>query len=360
MQKHTNNFLIINPFGIGDVLFTTPIISALKEKYPDAKIGFWCNERVKDLLKNNPNIDKVFAMSRGDIKRIYKRNPVKAFFALSGLLEEIRKEKFGMSFDLSLDSRYGLWSQFAGVKKRVGFDYKKRGRFLTDKVQLEGYSSAHMVDYYTSLLKFIGIEPKDKALNLTVTEENKAKAQKLLAEFGVEPGDLVVGIAMGGGASWGHNAVYKQWPIKSFSKLTDQLIRKENAYVALIGNADEEWLADVIVSEIKSPNVIDLTGKVSLEILAAIIKELKFLVSNDGGPLHMAVALGVRTVSIFGPVDDKVYGPYPQNGNHIVVKTETPCRPCYENFRFPGCLNDKRCLEEVTVDEVYEKVKAFL
>ena len=65
-------FLIINPFGIGDCLFTTPVISALKEKYPNSFIGYWCNERVSDLLKNDPRIDKVFELSRGDIKRVYK------------------------------------------------------------------------------------------------------------------------------------------------------------------------------------------------------------------------------------------------------------------------------------------------
>ena len=74
----------------------------------------------------------------------------------------------------------------------------------------------------------------------------------------------------------------------------------------------------------------------------------------------MAVALGVSTVSIFGPVDEKVYGPYPQNEKHIVVKKDMFCRPCYKNFRFNGCSNNKKCLRCISVDEVYEGAKRLL
>lgn len=74
----------------------------------------------------------------------------------------------------------------------------------------------------------------------------------------------------------------------------------------------------------------------------------------------MAVALGVSTVSIFGPVDERVYGPYPPSEKHLVVKKDLPCRPCYENFRFKGCFNNKRCLEDIDVDEVYGKVRSLL
>ncbi|OGW93926.1 MAG: hypothetical protein A3G36_03740 [Omnitrophica bacterium RIFCSPLOWO2_12_FULL_45_13] len=395
-------FLIINPFGIGDILFTTPVIRALKENYPDSFIGYWCNERVRDLLKNDLRIDKIFALSRGDIKRIYKKNPLKGFFTLLNLLKEIKKEKFNASLDFSLDSRYGLWSKLSGIKKRIGFDYKNRGRFLTERITLKGYSARHVIEYYADLLRFINIELCDKALELIVSKENRARAKERLAELGVAPSSLVLGIAMGGGASWGRDAAYKQWPAKNFARLAGKLIKDLGASVVLLGSADEKPLAEVMLkasichceeppkgatkqskrdclpagrqaslpkftlSEVEGVArndggcVIDLTGRLGLEELAAIIKELKLLVCNDGGPLHMAVALGVKTVSIFGPVDDRVYGPYPPSSDHVVIKKDLPCRPCYENFRFKGCFNEKKCLEDVTADEVYEKVKTLL
>jgi ADP-heptose:LPS heptosyltransferase len=126
--------------------------------------------------------------------------------------------------------------------------------------------------------------------------------------------------------------------------------------VVLLGSLDEKALAGVIAQE----GVTDLTGKLGLPELAAAIKRLKLLICNDGGPMHMAVALGVSTVSVFGPVDEKEYGPYPPDKRHIVVGKDLSCRPCYKNFRFPGCSNERRCLEDITVDEVYRKVKELL
>ena len=122
-------FLIINPFGIGDVLFTIPVIRALKEKYPGSFIGYWCNERVSRLLKNDPDINKVFDLSRGDVKRLYKG--LKRSAVLFGLVGRIRKERFNAAFDFSLDSRYGLWSKLAGIRKRIGFNYKGFKRALS-------------------------------------------------------------------------------------------------------------------------------------------------------------------------------------------------------------------------------------
>ncbi|MFA5085153.1 MAG: glycosyltransferase family 9 protein, partial [Candidatus Omnitrophota bacterium] len=129
------------------------------------------------------------------------------------------------------------------------------------------------------------------------------------------------------------------------------------AKVVLLGSAEERPLAEVVG---KMGQFIDLTGKLSLNELTAVISELKLLICNDGGLLHMAVALGVNTVSVFGPVDERVYGPYPPSERHIVIKKDLSCRPCYKDFRFTGCSNNRRCLKDITVEEVYEQVKGLL
>lgn len=342
--------LIINPFGIGDVVFTTPVISALRQKYPDGFIGYWCNERTKDLLKNDSRINRIFALSRGDIKRIYKGRPVKGLLVLLGLLNEIRKERFEIVFDFSLDSKYGFFSKIIGIKKRIGFNYKGRGRFLTDKIVLQGYSGRHVIEHYFDLLKFVDIAPAGKTPQLITADNNMNR---------VEAGP-VVGIAMGGGESWGKDALYKQWPARKFGQLAARLVRDLNVKIILLGGAEEKALAKAVTDEAKSGGITDMTGKIGLEELVLTIKGLRMLICNDGGPLHMAVALGVNTVSIFGPVDERVYGPYPPSEKHLVVKKDVPCRPCYENFRFKGCFNDKRCLEDISVDEVYGKVRSLI
>ena len=372
-------YLIINPFGIGDVLFTTPVIRAIKNHYFDSFIGYWSNERVGELLKDNSKIDKIFALSRGDIKRIYKKSPLKSLVALFGLINEIRKEKFDVAFDFSLDSRYGLWSKLAGIKKRIGFDYKGRGRFLTDKIKLTGYSDRHVVEHNLDLLKFIDLQCSpglSLGYKLDVSDEVSARAKKILAEHGVVATDLLIGVAPGGGASWGKDAIYKQWPAERFADVSNRATKELNAKVVLLGSAEEKPITDIVwipafagmtrsgndnePNQAMTPTIVNLTGKLSLKELAAVISELKLLICNDGGPLHMAVALGVKTVSMFGPVDDKVYGPYSPSEKHVVIKKDLPCRPCYKDFRFIGCSNNRKCLGDITIDEVYEKVRGLL
>ncbi|MCX5712228.1 MAG: hypothetical protein NTY47_04030 [Candidatus Omnitrophica bacterium] len=98
-------FLIINPFGIGDVLFTTPVVRAIKSAYPKSHIVYWCNERVSPILKNNPNIDKIIALSRGDLKKIFKISWLGGIKANLGLFKSIKAQKCDICLDFSLDHR---------------------------------------------------------------------------------------------------------------------------------------------------------------------------------------------------------------------------------------------------------------
>ncbi len=352
--------LIIDPFGIGDVLFTTPVIKAVKDVYPDNYIGYWCNERVADILKNNPAINRVFAFSRGDLKKLYQQSHLEAIKKFFSLVSAIRKDRFHVCIDFSLDHRYSLICKLLGIKKRIGFNYKKRGRFLTDKIGIDGYKGKHVVEYYLDLLKFIGIKAKDKDLCLSVPRENKAKAQIKLSRLGAKQGDLLIGIAPGGGASWGKQASFKHWSALKYAQLADKIISEFKAKVVILGDDSEIPIGDIITSAMKN-KAIDLTGKTTLEELTAIISQPDILITNDGGPLHIAVALGKKTVSIFGPVDELVYGPYPAGKNHRVIKKDLSCRPCYNNFRFQECSREVReCINNISVEDVLIEVRSLL
>jgi len=352
-------FLFINPFGIGDVLFTMPVVRAIKEASDDNRIGYWCNERVGDILRNNPHISGIFALSRGDLKKIYATSWKEGIYRSIKLFNGLKKGRFDISLDFSLDHRYSLMTKLAGVKKRIGFNYRNRGRFLTHKVDIEGYTSKPAADYYLGLLSFLDIKPRDKRLELFVPESDNLRSRAILSQFQVKGEDLIIGLAPGGGASWGKDSVYKHWPAMKFAKLADKLADSLGARILILGDATERPIADIIVNVIKNP-AIDLVGKTSLNGLAAMISNLRLLVTNDSGLLHLATALRVKTVSIFGPVDESVYGPYPLSVHHKVIKANIPCRPCYKNFRFPGCINERRCLEGISVEEVYQAVESLI
>jgi heptosyltransferase II len=345
--------LLINPFGIGDCLFTTPVIKALKARYPDSFIGYWCNFRVAPLLKKDPQIDKVFALSRGDLKKIYQESFFKGVLAFIKLITQLKNERFDTCFDFSLDHRYSLLAKIIGIRQRIGFDYKGRGRFLTRPVKLESYSEQHVVEYYAGLLSFLGIRVEDKRLALTVLPLDEIKAKKVLALAGIQDSDRLVGIFPGAGGSWGKDALIKHWPQARFAQTADRLIDKLGVKVILLGDESELRISEAI-SRLMAHKPVDLTGKTSLEILPAIIKNCDLLITNDGGPMHMAAALGVKSVSVFGPVSEIVYGPYPPGPKHLVLKSDLACRPCYKNFRLGFCDKDKECLRQVSVEAVLD------
>ncbi|MDP2767786.1 MAG: glycosyltransferase family 9 protein [Candidatus Methanoperedens sp.] len=345
-------FLIINPFGIGDVLFTTPVIQAIKGRYPDSFIGYWSNLRVKPILESNPQINKVFALSRGDLKKIYQESFFRGIWSAMILIWEIKKERFDICLDFSLDHRYSLFTKIIGIGRRIGFNYKGRGIFLSNRVEIDGYEHRHVVEYYLDLLKFLDIPVGEKNLFLAVSSSSEIKAKNVLAASGIEEKELVIGIAPGAGGSWGKDAPYKHWPALKFAQAADKLIDEFKAKVVILGDASERKIAEVMVYAMRN-KPIDLTGKTGLEILPGIIKNCNLLITNDGGPMHMAVALGVKSVSVFGPVSEAVYGPYPENNNHVVLKWDMACRPCYKHFRLAACDQDRECLKQVSVEAVF-------
>lgn len=352
-------FLVINPFGIGDVLFTTPVVRAIKTKYPDAFIGYWCNARVEDILKRNPYVDKTFALSRGDIKKIFQESVLKGVRFTLDLFLGIRKEKFDACFDYSLDHRYALAAKLAGIKTRIGFDYKGRGRFLTLKAPLSGYKDRHVIDYYLGLLKFAGIASAGCNMDLTVADGASIKARHIFVRAGITGNKPVIGICPAGGASWGKDARLKHWPELKFAQLIDLLAAEHKAEFVVLGDEKDVPQAEALTLSAKS-KIADLTGKLTLEELIAVVSSLDVLVTNDGGPLHIAVAAGTKTVSIFGPTDSRVYGPYPPDAKrHIVLKSNQDCSPCYSKFRYPPCQKNI-CLEEIDVTEAAKAVLMLL
>ncbi|MFH0855153.1 MAG: glycosyltransferase family 9 protein [Candidatus Omnitrophota bacterium] len=357
--QNPKRFLIINPFGIGDVLFTTPVIRALREKYLDCFVGYWCNRRVRPLLGSSAKINTLFDLSRGDIKKIYRKSFLRGLWETLKLGWQIKKGNFNICFDFSLDYRYSLFAKILGIRRRIGFNYKNRGRFLTERIGLTSYSDKHVVDYYLDLLRFLNIEAQDKSLELAVPGSAQEHAQDMLAARGIEKGDLVVGIAAGAGGSWGVNAGYKHWPALRFAQVADKLAAEFKAKIVILGDETEQPISEIIVNAM-AYEPINLTGKLKLKWLPAVIKNLDLLISNDGGPMHIASALGVKTVSIFGPVSEVVYGPYPDKRRHAVLKWDMECRPCYRNFSLAVCAKDKECLRSVSVEDVLTAARMMI
>ncbi len=349
-MNQPKTFLIINPFGIGDVLFTTPLVANVRRVYPQAFIGYLANRRSLPVVESNPKIDRVYVYERDEFKADLIRRWI-------GLFQELRHRRFDVSFDFSLNSSFGFLSMACGIKRRVGYDYRGRGYFLTDKVLLQGYESRHVVKYYLDLLTKVGGHPQEHSLELFIDQKHRQWAKDWVKTQGIDLNKKIIAVVPGGGASWGRDAAQKRWPMEQYAALADKIIAKSKAAIILMGDHKEKSLSQELARQCSYP-VYDAVGSTSLLQMAALFQLCHLVIVNDGGPLHVAVAGGIKTVSIFGPVDPVVYGPYPI-AEHVVIQKGLACQPCYRQFRKAACEH-LGCLNHLSVDEVFHRIERLL
>jgi len=348
--------LIINPFGIGDVLFSTPLINNLKEALPQSYIGYICNIRAKDVLYDNPQINEIFVFEKDEYRNLWQKAKLKCIQKFISFLMQIKKEKFDLAIDLSLGHQYSFFLWLIGVRKRIGYNYRSRGRFLTHKINIAGYEDKPIADYYLDLLKFLDIQPRRSNLRMNVPKGDRDWADKFFKESGLRKEGLVIGLIPAGGASWGKDFSYRHWPWQNYANVADRLANELDAKIIIFGSSSEQGICRRVQDAMKA-KPINAYGKTTLKQFAALLAKCSLVVCNDGGPLHVAVSQDVTTVSIFGPVDEKVYGFYPPGGKHIVVTKDIDCRPCYKKFKLPLCQHQRQCIRDISAEEVFEVIK---
>ncbi|OGW75379.1 MAG: hypothetical protein A2Z72_02910 [Omnitrophica bacterium RBG_13_46_9] len=341
------SILIINTFGIGDVLFSTPLIRAVKNYMPLARVDFMCNKRCQCILQNNRHIDDVIIFEKDEFRNAFKSSKVGFIRKILEFTREIKRKKYDLAIDLSLGYQISLLLRLLGVKQRIGFNYRKRGRFLTDKLDIDGFNDKHVVDYYLDVLRLIGITDfTGRDLEFSLSSVQEQWAEGFIRAKGLDDKRLI-GIAPGGGKSWGSYAAYRRWDPQNFSHVAQGLSKKRDDIFFLIFGSEEEKDLCRIINESLGGKSLGLCGQLSFPQSVALIKRCELLLCNDGGILHVGVSQGVETVSIFGPVNDKVYGPCPPLDKHKVVRAENvECRPCYKNFKHRMC-DSHDCLKKI-------------
>ncbi|MBI2095705.1 MAG: glycosyltransferase family 9 protein [Candidatus Omnitrophica bacterium] len=352
--------LVINPFGIGDVIFTMTAVEALRSAVPQARVDFLCNERTRDLARLNASIDQTFVFSRDEFRGDLARGPFVFLRKLGGFLSLLRRQGYDTAFDFSLGREVGFFAWLIGIPKRIGFDFKGRGNFLTHRKKIEGYEGKHAVEWQLSLLESFGIPCRrvSARLPLRISAEARRAAEAFLGDRGILEGDTVLAVAPGGGKSWGKDAVYKQWGADRFAEAIGETLKRRPAKAVLLGAAEEKALLSEVASRlgVSAP----VAAGAPLETVCAILLRSTALFCNDGGLLHLANALGVKTVSVFGPVDPRVYGPYGNQAPHEALVEDVPCRPCYRRFHFPPCRYERRCLDRLRPEKAVAALEKMI
>ena len=346
--------LIVNPFGIGDVLFSTPLIRAVHQAFPGAYLAYLCNRRTEEILRRNGHIHEVFIYEKDEFVALWKTSRWRAMRFLWSLLRTIRRRRFDLAIDLSLGERYSFMLALFGVPRRIGFDFRRRGRFLTHRLVTQGFQDRHVVDYYAQLLEMLGIRLLDRHLDLPTSEEDRAAARRRLEALRVGTADRLIGLVPAGGVSWGIQANFRRWSEEGFVHVGRLLSERHRARILVFGEFKDSKICAGIARAIGS-SAIDLSGQTTLGQFVSLVARCDLVIANDGGPVHIAVSQDIPTVSVFGPVDPTVYGPYPGAAKHqVAYRPDLPCRPCYHQFKLPPCPYERACLTGIEPADVLE------
>ncbi len=328
--------LIIKPSSLGDIIHGLPVLKAIREKWPDAKISWLVKEIYADILHGNPCIDELILLKKNSLTT--------AIFPFGKKLHQAR-------FDLVLDIqglfRSGLIAYLSGAPIRVGF---RNGRelstiFYTHKVDIP--ISLHAVDRNLKLASSLGCKNQKVKFPLKMNRKSLCEVSDFFKKNQLNNKNPIIILAPGG--RWEK----KRWPAKFFSRLGLLLSKELKAGVILIGDNQERRLVQEIRNsmQISAAEAID----VSLPFLVEIIGKSDVVVTNDSAPMHIAAATGIPVVALFGPTNPDRTGPYTER--KLVIRKDMECIPC---FRKPCIYNRFDCMESISVEEVFEGVKHIL
>ncbi|MDO8603448.1 MAG: lipopolysaccharide heptosyltransferase II [Candidatus Omnitrophota bacterium] len=323
------SILIVNVNWLGDTLFATPFIRAIREKYPKSYIAVLTHPRCYGILEGNRNIDEIIIY---DEKKQHK-NLLRRFSIISYL----RSKNFDVAFILRKSFSRTLLLLFSKIPHRVGYRSKRAGFLLTKRVDAP-HKELHKVEYFLNIAKAMGIETKNKNYEIAISENNIKNAENILRDAGVKDENFVV---LNAGGNWNP----KRWPLENFARLGDGIVKKSEASIVLTGAEKDILLAEDIARLMKHKPVI-LCGKTDLKTLGAIFKKAMCVISNDSGPMHLAVAARANVIAIFGPTSPELTGPY-GDGEYRVLHKDIGCKvPCYDSK-----CKDNRCMKAVTVED---------
>lgn len=275
------NILVVRADRMGDIVFTIPAIRALRRKFPEAKITLWIDRSTRDLVEGLPFIDEIIFEDRATGLPGYFR-----------YVMALRKKKFDLAVIYHTKKRTNMACFLAGIPYRLGYKNNKFGFLLNHPVADErNLGNKHETEYCMDLLKSIGVEPGDLALEVALHKDAEEWADRFFADHGLR-GKNVVALHPSASCST------RLWPTDSYADLARRLIKENKASIVIVGGEAARPAAERI-AKYAGDGVIDLTGRTSLSQLTSVLKRCRLLVSNDSGPVHVGAAVGTPVISLF-------------------------------------------------------------
>jgi heptosyltransferase-2 len=323
---------------IGDAVMAIPALHAIRSRWPDAELTVLARPAIADLYRGQNLADHLIVYDwRGAHRGLWGRERLAA---------QLRREKFDTALLLqnAFDAAWLAWR--AGIPERIGYARDARSWLLTRAVVVpaKGEIPSHESFYYLELLRragWLANLPVVSRIALTVTNESREEARQKLIAAGADPGRMWAAFAAG--AAYGSA---KCWLPERYAELADRLITAYNADVILFGAPQESEMAARIAAGMRG-RAINLVGATNTTELSAHLANCGLFVGNDSGAMHVAAAVGLPVVGIFGPTDPQ--GTSPVTPSFTPVRQPVSCSPCF----LRNCPIDHRCMTRITVDEVF-------
>jgi heptosyltransferase-2 len=335
------NILIRSTNWIGDAVMTLPAVAAVRNTFPRAKITILVKPWVADIFRLCPDIDEIMLFQ--------SPGPHEGLAGKWRLARDIRKKQFDAAILLQNAIEAAIIAFLARIPVRAGYNSDGRELLLTHSVRrTKAIREVHQSDYYLEMVKALGCRPAGREALLTLGKEEERLAGELLAGHGLQGSRLLVGMAPG--ATYGPA---KKWFPERFSSVADRLADGFSAQIVLFGSSEDNDTAATVQARAKYP-MFDLTGKTGLKEAMVMMARCRLFISNDSGLMHVAAALGVPTIAIFGSTNPVATSP--PGRNHIIIHKDVACSPCLKT----DCPTDFKCMDLIGVDDVYEAAVRML
>ncbi len=333
--EERKRILIVKPSALGDIVLALPALSALRRSFPNAKISWLVRPEFAPLIMGHPYIDDIILFDRKRLSKWWCN--VESFKAFRSLIKQLKAGQFDLVFDFQGLFRTGYLSWVTGCKKRFGMAGARELAhiFYTDKITQE-QSDIHLVDYYLKIAASAGAKQVEAEFKLSEDAGATSAVEKLLKSQGIS-GKYAVLVP-------GAAKQEKIWPIERFAELAEKISSRFGLQIVATGSQSEREYIETM-----GKRVINLAGKTTVRELVPLMKKASLVVSNDTGPGHIAAALSVPIVMIYGPTNPARSQPY--NRPESIVGTEPKAMGMkMESF------DPRYSINHITVEQVFENV----
>jgi heptosyltransferase-2 len=343
-MSQREKILVVQTSFLGDVVLTTPLLGEIRRHFPEAELAVLCTPQAKALLEDNPDISEIIIDD--------KKGEGKGWKSLRRKAMELRSRRFTIAVSPHKSFRTALLLLLAGVPRRVGFRQSAGWFFYHHQINRD--STRHDVERNLLLLQAFGIDPAGsrRDLKVDVALRTAAAVEQLFRSLGIEREGLIFGVNPG--SVW----PTKRWTVEGYAELVVQLKQRHRCQILLFGAPED----NEIVTEIQGRSGhagIDLVGKIDIRGLACALDWCDVFITNDSGPMHVAVARGIPVVAIFCATTPEL-GYYPYSSRAVIVEKDLPCRPCgsHGGRRCPLATED--CMRLIKAGDVLQAVERLL